>query len=114
MENLPIVCLCICTLVGIYTAIMVFYFCQKGSTGGKSLSILELIHLCFALATGLYFLLTSGFRFAFASVVLYVTVMFLFGMLGFIIFAIYDYVKFLSYMKDRIKKSKSLLCKKET
>ena len=115
MENLVfVIFLCIYALIGIYTAVMVFYYCQKGSAGGKSFPVLGLTHVCAAFFTGLYFLLSNGFGFAFASVVFYVTIMFLFGMLGFIIFAIYDYVTFLSYMTDRIKKSKSLLCKKET
>ena len=115
MENLVfVIFLCIYALIGIYTAVMVFYYCQRGGTEERSSHILGLIHVCASFFTGLYFLLSNGFGFAFASVVIYVTIMFLFGMLGFIIFTIYDYVKFLAYMKDKIKKSKSYLCKKET
>ena len=113
MENLVfVIFLCIYALIGIYTAVMVFYYCQKGSTEGKGVSILGLTHVCAAFFTGLYFLLSNGFGFAFASVVLYVTIMFLFGILGFIIFAVYDYVCFQFFMKRAIKKSK--LRKKET
>lgn len=90
-------------VVFIFTAIMVFYYCQCGNVNGKSFPYLLAVHIALVSATCGYVLASEGFKFAFAAAVLYVTIMFFGGMLGFIVFIIFDQVRYWKFKQKILK-----------
>ncbi len=90
-------------VVFIFTVIMVFYYCQCGNVDRKSLPYLLAVHIALISATCGYMLASEGFKFAFAAAVLYVTIMFFGGMLGFIFFIIVDQVRYWKFKQKILK-----------